>query len=119
MNKTFWSRRILALAAAYMMGLQVLLLPLSMAIGGTPIGALCRSSRAAGSTQTPASHQTACPCAAGCGMLCGLHAASMPPQISVVLAALDAAGLLAPAAMVAIERPVLHSPQRARAPPVA
>jgi hypothetical protein len=118
MGKPVRSRRIVALIAAYVVALQALLLPLSVAAGSPFINSLCVSS--AGTTQQkPLSHQTGCACAAGCGMQCGAQGLAGAPQVTVAPAlsqgyVLTAAPMLASAAR-AFER----HPQIPRAPPVA
>jgi hypothetical protein len=118
MNRT--RRRIIALAAAYVMGLQALLLPLSVAVGGLAAGTLCTSSGSAAGSQGPAGRSdTSCPCAAGCGMQCCAHVLAGPPH-AVIALGLSAAGDLLPApAIDAAPRPAWHGPQLARAPPAA
>ena len=118
MGKPVRSRRIIALIAAYVVALQALLLPLSVAAGSPFTNGLCASS--AGTTQQkPVSHQTGCPCAAGCGMQCCAQGLAGALQVAIVPAlsqsyALAAAPVLAPA-MRAFER----RPQIPRAPPTA
>jgi hypothetical protein len=118
MGKPVRSRRIVALIAAYVVALQALLLPLSVAAGSPFINSLCAS--AAGTTQQkPISHQTGCPCAAGCGMQCCAQGLAGAPQVAVAPAmsqsyVLVAAPVLAPAVLTS-ER----GPQIPRAPPAA
>jgi hypothetical protein len=114
MNRTH--RRIIALTAAYVMGLQALLLPLSLAVGGSPAGTLCTSSGSHGSSVPSDRSDTGCPCAAGCGMQCGVHAA-VPPQHVVTLAFFGAATSLAPPAIEQAPTLALRRPQLARGPP--
>ena len=99
------------------MALQALLLPLSVAIGSAPAGALCVSGGSAG--HMAIGHESGCPCAAGCGMQCGMHAAGAPPQTLLTLASFDAVRLQPPPAVEQAGRPMAHSPQLARAPPAA
>jgi hypothetical protein len=118
MNRTH--RRIIALAAAYVMGLQALLLPLSVAVGSLAAGTLCTSSGSANTPQGPAHRSdTGCPCAAGCGMQCGLHAAAAPPQHVFSLASFGAAASLPPPPVEQAPAPALRRPQLARGPPAA
>jgi hypothetical protein len=118
MYRTGQSRRIIALAAAYVIGLQALLLPLSVAAGGFAL-VLCSAQVSVGSAQGPLGHDNGCPCAAGCGMQCGAHALAGPPQTVIALASPGAASLLPPPAIEAPPRLHLRSPQLARAPPAA
>jgi len=111
------SRSLIALAAAYVVALQALLLPLSVAAAGPLTAALCASSaQADGSAPV---QQSGCPCAGGCGMQCCGHALTPRPPI-VVGAAYSCAGTIAPAPQpVAVVRPADHRPQIPRAPPLA
>jgi len=112
------TRRIVALAAAYVIGLQALLLPLSVAAGGllTP---LCSGQLSVGKAQGPLGQDNGCPCAAGCGMQCGVHALAGPPQTAIAFGAFGNASRLAPPAIEAAPRLALRGPQLARAPPAA
>ncbi len=112
-------RPIIALAAAYVIALQALLLPVSVAVGGSPFFSLCSAGTSVASSQSPADHQTGCPCAAGCGMQCCVHTLAGPPQIVTVLGLTQVGVLLAPAALEPVIRPAVRSPQVARAPPFA
>ena len=111
------SRRIVALIAAYVVALQALLLPLSVA-PAPPDVSLCASAGSA-SPHSGDGHATGCPCAAGCGTQCWVHAIAGPPQTAIVLAPAIVAQLAPPRAIVSAARPHLHSPQLARAPPAA
>jgi hypothetical protein len=115
--KTTRSRRIVALAAAYVIGLQALLLPLSVAAGGVLVP-LCSGQASVGNAQGPVGHDNGCPCAAGCGMQCGAHALAGPPQTVIAFGAFSAASLLPPPAIDAPPRLAVRNPQLARAPPV-
>lgn len=119
MNRT--RGRIIALAAAYVMGLQALLLPLSVMVGGSPAGTLCTSSGSAtGPHVPPGRSDTGCPCAAGCGMQCGVHAAGAPPQDVFALASFGAGAALPPPPPIEqAPAPTSRRPQLARAPPAA
>ncbi len=68
MNRSSPYRRLFSLAAVYVVVLQALLLPLAVAAGGLPGEGPCLSSSA--DTHGPASNDTGCPCAAGCGTQC-------------------------------------------------
>ena len=113
------SRRIIALVAAYVVALQALLLPLSLAAGASPDFNLCSAAASAASPQSGAGHDTGCPCAAGCGMQCCVQALAEPPQAVIVLVLTSAAQLAPPPALAQVSRPWLRSPQLARAPPAA
>lgn len=117
MGKAFRTRRFLALLAAYVVGLQALLLPLSVAGGGFAGETLCLS--AAGGASQPTSQDSPCPCAAGCGMQCGAHALAVPPPSELALVS-AAAGVLA--SPIAIDAPFQRAGRDAhtpRAPPAA
>ena len=117
MNNILRSRRIVALIAAYVVALQTLLLPLSVA-AGAPDFSLCVSAASAG-PHSGAGHATGCPCAAGCGTQCCTHAMAGPSPAIVVLAPAAIAKLAPLPMIVSAARPHLHSPQLARAPPAA
>jgi hypothetical protein len=119
MTRPARARRFIALFAAYVVALQALLLPLSVAVGGTLATSLCADAQTF-ENQPPASHPDGCPCAAGCGMQCCIHALSGPPQMTIVVVDLRAG--LAPAAIGtdhAIWVPERRQPQIPRAPPAA
>jgi hypothetical protein len=117
MSHPFRSRRIIALIAAYVVALQALLLPLSVAAGAADFS-LCVSSVSA-SSHSGDDHGTGCPCAAGCGAQCCASATAGPPPAMVVHAPAAIARIAPPRTIVSVARPHLHSPQLARAPPAA
>jgi hypothetical protein len=119
MNRPRPALRIIALFAAYVMGLQALLLPLSVAAGGALGFTICSSVASVGSPQTPTGHDTGCPCAAGCGMQCGAHALAPPPQVAIAELTRDAhvAASLPPKIEI-VHRPVVRGPQLPRPPPL-
>jgi hypothetical protein len=117
MSKPVRSRRIIALIAAYVVALQALLLPLSVAAGPALGSALCVTST--DDSQLPASHETGSPCTAGCGMLCCGQALTGPPQAVAVLILMRARALTPAPAIVPVVRPPDKGPQIPRAPPAA
>jgi hypothetical protein len=119
MSKPVRSRRLVALIAAYVVALQALLLPLSVAVGGPLGSSLCAAAASVEGSPSPASHQTGCSCAAGCGMQCCVKALIGPPSVAVALA-LTYTRVTAPApAFEPIVRAPAKGPQVARAPPAA
>lgn len=112
------SRRIVALIAAYVVALQALLLPLSVAAGSNFDAVLCVTSSAVNS-QHPANGDTGCACAAGCGMQCCPQALAGPPQIGVALGLTRASAMLPAPVLEPAARPSPKGPQVPRAPPVA
>lgn len=120
MSKSLPARRAVALIAAYVVALQalLLLLPLSVAAGGSAQMSLCSES----SNGAPVKHDTGCPCAAGCGMQChapaldllGPGAAARLPAPQRALAA-----LLAPLPPAHAPVPADRGPQMPRGPPAA
>lgn len=119
MSQPIRSRRLIALLAAYVVALQALLLPLTVAAGATFDGSLCAAATSVDGSAPPASHDSTCPCAAGCGMQCCAQALAAPPQIEHALGPARI-GVMTPApAIEAVIRPSDRSPQRARAPPSA
>jgi hypothetical protein len=113
------ARPTIALVAAYVIALQALLLPLSVAVGGAPFFSLCSARTSAASSQSPAGHQDGCPCAGGCGMQCCVYTLARLPQSVTIIGLTQIGLLLAPAALEPVIRPAAQSPQVARAPPVA
>ncbi|MFN3657857.1 MAG: hypothetical protein ACK4UO_11435 [Pseudolabrys sp.] len=112
------SRRLLALLAAYVVVLQALLLPLSVAAGALTGDEIC-SAAAADSGRQSGSHDGACACAAGCGMQCCAQALGTPPAAQTVPIA-NEAGILASPAGLDIPRPLADDGgYAARAPPAA
>src|SRR5664279_118193 len=83
MSKSRCSRRIIALIAAYVVALQALLLPLSVAAGSPFESSLCAAAASVDHAPSPAGHDGGCPCAAGCGMQCCLQTFVSPPQTMV------------------------------------
>ena len=117
MSKSVRSRRIVALVAAYVVALQALLLPLSVAAEASFSSSLCGAS--ADGTQPPSSHETGCPCAAGCGMQCCGLALIGPPQVVVAVALTQGLMLTPVPALEPVVRPAGKGPQIPRAPPAA
>lgn len=118
MSESTRSRRVIALFAAYVVALQALLLPLSVAAG--PFKAtLCAAAMSDDGSPTPAGHDSGCPCAAGCGTQCCVQTLAGPPVVAVMLD-LTCAIAMAPApAIEPIFRVADRSPQIPRAPPAA
>ena len=113
------SRSFIALAAAYVIALQALLLPLSVAVGGAYPFSLCSAGASVASSQSPAGHQSGCPCAAGCGMQCCVHALAGPPQILIAVELAQAGALMPLPALEVAVRPAMRGLQVARGPPPA
>lgn len=119
MGEFFLPRRLVALAAAYVIALQVLLLPLSVAAGSAFDFSPCTAATLADGPPAPGGHDTGCPCVANCGMLCCMPVLAVPPPD---LAALDQTGAVAMTPALALS-PVIRStdrsPQIPRGPPAA
>ena len=118
MSKTIRTRQIIALAAAYVVALQALLLPLSMAAASPFATSLCAAASGGGS-HTPAGHDSGCPCAAGCGMQCWAQTFVGPAQIMVARAVTAAVTMTLAPALEPVVRLADRSPQIPRAPPAA
>jgi hypothetical protein len=115
MSEIARTRRGVALIAAYVVALQALLLPLSVAAGPFA-GSLCAS---VNGSPSPVSHEQGCPCAAGCGMQCCAQTLAGPPQIVIALGPTRTI-VIAPAPVIQpVVRVTERGPQVARAPPVA
>lgn len=120
MSESARTRRGIALIAAYVVALQALLLPLSVAAGGPFAASLCAAASSADGWPSPAGHDPGCPCAAGCGMQCCAQTLAGPPQ--VISVKLDLARVIAmtlPPAIEPVIRSTDRSPQVPRAPPAA
>jgi hypothetical protein len=113
------SRPIVALAAAYAIALQALLLPLSVAVGGAYPFSLCTAGASVAGTPSPVNHDNGCPCAAGCGMQCGAHALAGPPKGANHLTLSGAGARMPLPALIPAIRIGVRGPQLARAPPMA
>jgi len=106
-----------ALIAAYLVALQGLLLPLSVAAGAPFASGLCATS--AEGSHSPGSHETGCPCAAGCRMQCCAQALAGPASIGIALARPRSSVIALATAIEAVFCPVSKGPQNPRAPPSA
>jgi hypothetical protein len=104
-----------ALIAAYLIVLQSLLLPMVVAVGVVTDTGIC----SAVGPQSPASHQTGCPCAAGCGMQCCAQALAGPPQAFPTIALTRAGARMSAPPLAPIIRLAARSRQLARGPPEA
>jgi hypothetical protein len=119
MSARRFSGRVIGLFAAYLVALQVLAMPLSIAPTAALGGGLCLSDHSADPARHPAGHDKNCPCCAGCGLLC--HAPALAGGIADPNPApqLGAAAIVAPASVAAAPRPAVHSAQMPRGPPAA
>jgi hypothetical protein len=118
MGGSIGSRRAVALIAAYIVALQALLLPLSVAAAPPFAAHLCAATADNGS-DAPAGPAGGCPCAAGCG-LHGWDQGFVLPQPPGVMTAFDGVdarpAVLAPDPMI---RSAVWRRQVARGPPAA
>jgi hypothetical protein len=113
MSKPEPTRRIVALIAAYVVALQALLLPISVAVGGPFQASLCSEA----SSGTPAKPDTGCPCAAGCGMQCCAQSLLGPPQNGVTFHQTGAIVVTSPVTFDPVVRIAHRRPHSPRAPP--
>jgi hypothetical protein len=119
MSKSVRSRRLIALAAAYVVALQALLLPLSMAAASPFASSLCASAASDIGSHAPAGHDSGCPCAAGCGTQCCVQTLASAPSVTV-RPGLTHAIIMTPApAIEPVIRLAVRSPHVPRAPPAA
>jgi len=119
MSESARTRRVIALAAAYVIALQALLLPLSVAAGGPFESSLCAAAAPVDGSPSPAGHDSGCPCAAGCGTQCCVQTLA-GPAVATVTFDLTRSIAMAPApAIEPIVRAADRSPQVPRAPPAA
>ena len=119
MSKSLRCRHVIALAAAYVVALQALLLPLSVAAGSPFHSSLCAAAAATDGLPQPTGHDGGCPCAAGCGTQCCVQSLAGPPQVAIILAPTRAIVMTPPRAIEPVIRPADRSPQIPRAPPAA
>jgi hypothetical protein len=106
------TRRSIALVAAYAVALQVLLLPLGIALASPFVTEHC-------TTEQPLHQSQGCPCAAGCGTTCCEHTLAAPPAEFSAAELSAAAADLVVTATVEAARPFAHIQQSARAPPLS
>jgi hypothetical protein len=119
MVRTIFSRRLIALLAAYVVALQALLLPLTVAAGASFDPHLCAASASADGAPAPAGHDNGCGCAAGCGLHCCAQTLAIPPQQLSARIPVAVATSLAPPALDRKPVPVRLHRQHARGPPRA
>jgi hypothetical protein len=119
MSESARSRRVIALAAAYVVALQALLLPLSVAASGAFDSSLCTAAISVDGAPAPASHDTGCPCAAGCEAPCCVQTLAGPPPVTVVLGLTRAIAMTLGPAIAPVTRLANRRPQVPRAPPPA
>jgi hypothetical protein len=119
MRKFTDSRRPAALIAVYVIALQALLLPLSVAAGAAIDSSVCATQAAADGAQPPGGHDTGCACAAGCGMPCCGQALTGPSAFTVALELTPGIAMTLPSALAPIVLPAQKRPQVPRAPPAA
>lgn len=113
-------RPTVALAAAYVIALQALLLPLSAAAAGRAFPfPLCSAGASVAGSAAPEGHSSGCPCAAGCGIPCCVHALAAPPQKQVTLVTSGVSVRMAMVVLVSAPCTTIRGPQVARAPPAA
>ena len=110
-------RQLIALLAAYVVVLQALLLPLTVAAHSIVGDSLC-SSATADDGRGPASHDTGCACAAGCGMQCHSPALTDAPVAGVAVRHAIVSEIAPARPIVAAVRSSGRTPLVARAPPV-
>jgi hypothetical protein len=112
-------RRLTALAAAYVVALQIALLPLTVVAAGSPLAAPLCSELVVGKSNpaTSATGDVGCACASGCGASCCAPALAGPTSATTAIDRTSFA-VLTPKAMAIIPGFVSrHDPQNPRAPP--
>ncbi len=118
MSERIRLRQIVALVAAYLVALQALLLPLSVAAGISFDSRLCAAASTADAPQPAGGHNNACPCAAGCGMQSCAQALIEPPPGIIVFGQEQGRTYSSGPITASIARPAANGPQIPRAPPV-
>jgi hypothetical protein len=111
--------RLIGVLAAYLVALQAVVVPLSIAPTAAFAGSLCLSDHSSDPARPPAGHDQNCPCCAGCGLLC--HAPALAGDTADLFPALRlrAAIIVVPALVAAAPRPAIPFAQMARGPPAA
>lgn len=112
------SRRLIALLASYVVALQALLLPLTVAAFAAPDAGICFSAASDVSHQ-PAGHDTGCACAAGCGMQCCAAALGAPPRPEIAPRLARVSAVEPPLTPEIMGPHSARSPHSPRAPPFA
>ncbi len=116
MSESTRTRRVIALIAAYVVTLQALLLPLSVAAGPFK-SSLCTAATSVNGSPSPAGHDSGCACAAGCGTQCCVQILAGPAVVAVTLDLTRAIAVTPTPAIEPIVRVADRSPQIPRAPP--
>src|ERR1035441_10416248 len=111
MSESARTRRVIALAAAYVVALQALLLPLSAAVGGPFESSLCAAAAPVDHASSPAGPDSGCPCAAGCGTQCCVQTYVGPPQVTVAYLHTGCSVIAPLPSIKAAIRPVISGPQ--------
>lgn len=115
-------RRIVALASAYVVALQLVMLPLTVAASNPLSSQLCSQLAASTSDRAPAAPAQAnvvCACASGCGMQC-CASTLVGPASAVTAIDRTPFAILAPRVIVGISGFMSwRGPQNPRAPPQA
>lgn len=119
MSRTIRARHFIAVIAAYVVALQALQLPMSVAAGSPFETGLCAAAASGDGAPSPASHDSGCPCAAGCGMQCCAQAFVGPAQIMAIRAVTAAVTMTPAPVLEPVVRLADRSPQVPRAPPAA
>jgi hypothetical protein len=119
MGDLFQSRRLLALLAAYVIALQAVLLPLSIAAAGPFASSPCTAVSSADGSPPADSHDNGCPCAGGCGMQCCSHVFVAPQPIAFAVVQVFARTPIPAPALEPIRRLSERRPQIPRGPPAA
>ena len=117
MCKSIPYRRIIALAATYVVVLQALLLPLAVAAAGPMRDGLCITSGT--NAPAPTQHDAGCGCAAGCGTQCCGQGLIGAAPVSMAAALTDFRVLTPALAPEAVPQAAPRGPQNPRAPPLA
>jgi len=117
MSESTRIRRVIALIATYVVTLQALLLPLSVAAAGPFKSILCAAATSVNGSPSPAGHDSGCACAARCGTQCCVQTLAGLAVVAVTLDLTRAIAMTAAPAIEPIVRVADRSPQIPRAPP--
>jgi hypothetical protein len=119
MSRTIRARHLIAVIAAYVVALQALLLPLSVAAGSPFATTLCAAAASDDGAPSPSNHDSGCPCAAGCGMQCCAQTFVGPAQITLAPGVTRAVTMTLAPVLEPVVRMADRGPQIPRAPPAA
>lgn len=119
MRRRRFKGRLIGLLAAYLVALQALGLPLSIAPTAAFAAHLCLTDSSGAPAQNPRDQDRNCPCCAGCAMQCQQPALDAALPAAVPAPKPQVIGVLAAAPPAAAPPLAVHLAQMPRGPPAA